>query len=227
MPKQLVTVLGLVLCLGVIAMGVFMVALPLYLQSVDVDGQTATVADTNRIYETQVQRLREEQERLDEITAAVTELRTQVPATGEFDDVFEVVGRAAEATGVVLTSVTAGQQVAFALRTGEEGGTDGAPSTPPAAETQPAEGGDASNDGTDTVPGPSADGTTAEPAGGRQQVDFTIQATAADMAQAIAFLDALRAGPRLLSTIKSTTTDSGEGFINVQLTALAYVDAEG
>ena len=51
--------------------------------------------------------------------------------------------------------------------------------------------------------------------------------TAADMDQATAFLDALRAGPRLLSSITATTTQTGEGSVDVQVTALTYVDAEG
>ena len=58
-------------------------------------------------------------------------------------------------------------------------------------------------------------------------MDFVITATAVDMAQATAFLDALRAGPRLLSTIDATTTQTGEGTIDVQLTALAFIDQEG
>ena len=47
------------------------------------------------------------------------------------------------------------------------------------------------------------------------------------MAAATAFLDALRAGPRLLSSITATTADTGEGGIMVQISALTYVDSEG
>ena len=79
---------------------------------------------------------------------------------------------------------------------------------------------------------PTGDGTDAQPVrrrrlAGRQQVDFAISVTAADMAQATAFLDALRAGPRLLSSITATATQTGEGSVDVQVSALTYVDAEG
>ena len=57
MPKHLVTAIGLIVSLGVIALGVFLVALPLYFQAVGVDAQTATVANTNTIYQAQVELL--------------------------------------------------------------------------------------------------------------------------------------------------------------------------
>ena len=47
------------------------------------------------------------------------------------------------------------------------------------------------------------------------------------MAQATAFLDALRAGPRLLSSVIATSTQSGAGDVDIQISALTYVDAEG
>ncbi|MBW9094076.1 type 4a pilus biogenesis protein PilO [Microbacterium jejuense] len=218
MPKHLVTAIGLIVSLGVIALGVFLVALPLYFQAVGVDAQTATVANTNTIYQAQVDSLTEQQQNLDQINADVAQLRAQIPADGQLDDVFEVVGRAAEDTGVQLTAVTAGEQVAFVARTGVE---DPDAAATPAPEPTPA--------ATDAAADTTATGDAATPApptatDSRQQVDFTISATAGDMAQATAFLDALRAGPRLLSSITATSTQSGEGTVALQITALTYVD---
>jgi len=220
MPKHLVTAIGLIVSLGIIALGVFLVALPLYFQAVNVDAQTATVTGTNTIYQAQVDNLTAQQENLDQINSDVAELRAQIPADGQLDDVFEVVGRAAESTGVQLTAVTAGEQVAFAVRTGAEG----ADAAAPAAQPTPA----ATDAATDTS-GSTDAATPAPPAAtdSRQQVDFTISATAGDMAQATAFLDALRAGPRLLSSITATTSQSGEGTVTLQISALTYVDEEG
>lgn len=224
MPKHLVTVLGLILSLGVIALGFFLVAVPQFFQALGVDAQTATVANTNAIYQAQVDTLREEEERLDEINAAVADLRSQIPATGQLDDVFEVVGRAAEASGVALTAVTAGDQVAFVVRTGVEEDPAAAPAPAPTPTPAPTTGAtDAAAGGSATTPDATA-GAGAAPTSGRQQVDFVIQATATDMAQATAFLDALRAGPRLLSNVTATTAQNGEGAIDVQITALTYVD---
>jgi TolA-binding protein len=224
MPKQLVTVIGLIVALGVIALGVFLVALPLYFQAVGVDAQTATVANTNAIYQAQVDNLNEQQANIDQINADVAELRSQIPASGQLDDVFEVVGTAAADTGVQLTAVTAGEQVAFVTRTGAtEGDAAAAPAAEPTPAPTPTDGStDASTGATDTA------APVAGPAdAGRQQVDFTISVTAPDMATATAFLDALRAGPRLLSSITATTSQSGEGSVSVQITALTYVDEEG
>ncbi|WP_349427775.1 hypothetical protein [Microbacterium sp. LWS13-1.2] len=238
MPKHLVTALGLIVSLGVIALGVFLVALPLYFQAVGVDGQTATVANTNAIYQAQVDHLTAEEENLEQINAEVSGLRSQIPATAQLDDVFEVVGRAAEASGVSLTSVTAGEQVLFTTRTGVIDGDAAAVAPAPAPEPTPAatEGAADTTTGTttDAAAGTTAGATTDAAAGGgiaaaagRQQVDFVISASATDMAQATAFLDALRAGPRLLNSITATTTQSGEGTFDVQITALTFMDAEG
>ena len=224
MPKQLVTALGLVVSLGVIALGVFLVALPLYFQAVGVDGQTATVANTNAIYQAQVDHLTEEEANLAQINAEVSELRSQIPATGQLDDVFEVVASAAEASGVSLTAVTAGEQVAFTARTGATEGDAAAVAPAPAPTPSATEG------ATDPTAGTTTDAAAPLDAGaatGRQQVDFVISATADDMEQATAFLDALRAGPRLLNSITATTTQSGEGTFDVQISALTFVDTEG
>ena len=228
MPKHLVTALGLIISLGVIALGVFLVALPVYFQAVTVDGQTATVASTNAIYQAQVDNLRAEEDNLDQINADVAELRSQIPATAQLDDVFEVVGQAAEASGVSITSVTAGEKVAYVVRTGVV--DDESAAVAPAPEPTPApttEGTDAATGDTATVPDAATGAGVVTAAPGRQQVDFVISATAADMAQATAFLDALRAGPRLLNNVTATATQSGEGTVDIQITALTYVDEEG
>ena len=87
---------------------------------------------------------------------------------------------------------------------------------------------EATDGATDTDTGTTTeDAHAVATAGGRQQVDFAIHATATDMAQASAFLDALRAGPRLLNGIIATATQAGGGAISVQIDALTYIDAEG
>lgn len=222
MSKPLVTAIGLVLSLGVIALGIFLVAMPLYFQAVGVIAETATVAQTNAIYQAQVDSLQEQEENLDQINASVAGLRSQIPATAQLDDVFEVVGRAAEASGVALTAVTAGEQVAFATRTSAAETEAAAPA--PAPEPTPTDG------ATDAAAAPSAAPTAplgSVGATGRQQVDFEIRATAADMAQATAFIDALRSGPRLLSSVIASSTSGAAGSVDIQISALTYLDAEG
>jgi hypothetical protein len=224
MSKRIVTAIGLIVSLGVIALAVFLVASPLYVQAVAVDAQTATVAQSNSVYQAQVDSLHQQKQNIDQINASVTALRSQIPSTGKLDDVFEVVGHAASASGVALTTVTAGDQVVFVARTAatDEQATVPAPApapTPAPSSTQAAD--------APATPAPDAGSGGTAAASGRQQVDFAIQASAVDMAQATAFLDALRAGPRLLSSITASTTQSGEGTVDIQVSALTYVDAKG
>jgi hypothetical protein len=221
MPKHIITAVGLIVSAGVIALGVFLVALPVYFQAVAVDTQTAAVASTNEVYQTQVDELHAQEANIGQINANVTQLHSQIPATGQYDDVFEVIGRAAEASAVSIDSVTAGEQVIFVARTGA--GTDAA--VAPAADPGPEPTGDATDASTETADAPPT--TDAATTDGRQQVDFAISATAVDMGQAIAFLDALRAGPRLLSSITATTTQSGDSAVTIQVSALTYIDREG
>lgn len=224
MSRTLITTLGLVVSFGIVALGVFLIALPVYLQSVAIDTQTATVASTNALYQAQVDTLREQEENLPEIIASVDLLRSQIPATAQLDDVFEVIARAAETSGASIQSVTAGEQVAFMA--GTAGG--GAAAATPADGSGTTDG--AASDGTTEPDGATGDGAAdppvTPPVGGRQQVDFAIQVVAADMTQATAFLDALRSGPRLLSGIESSATQSGSG-VDLQVSALTYLDSEG
>ncbi|WP_162564216.1 MULTISPECIES: hypothetical protein [Microbacterium] len=228
MPKHLVTAIGLVISLGVIALGVFLVALPLYFQAVSVDAQTATVANTNAVYQAQVDSLTAEQENLDTINANVAQLRSQIPPTAQFDDVFEVVGRAAQGSGVAITAVTAGEQVAYATRT-SAADDDAAAAAAPAPEATEGATDPATETATDPAAGTSPAATAPDATAGtaRQQADFVISATAADMDQATAFVEALRAGPRLLNSMSVTMTESGEGTVDIQIAALTYIDEEG
>jgi len=221
MPKHIVTAIGLIVSLGVIALGVFLVALPLYFQAVSVDTQTAAVASTNELYQAQVDSLTAQQGNLGEIETDVAGLRAQIPASGQLDDVFEVVAHASEASGVQIVAVTAGEQVAFATRIGSAEGDAAAAAPAPTPEPT-----DAAADTTETT-SDAAPAPDAAAAAGRQQVDFVISAAATDMAQATAFLDALRAGPRLLNSVTATMTQNGGGGVDVQISALTYVDAEG
>lgn len=231
MPKQIITIIGLILSLGIVALGIAVVAVPLYTQSVATDSQTATVASSNAVYQSQIDHLTAEDQRIDEINASVASLQKQIPATDRFDDVFEVVAKAADSSGVVLQSITVGDKVIFVQRTAatESGQPDAASggAQAPAGDATGTSGDAATSDAAtngDTTGAGTTDDTAAQPATGRQQVDFTIVVTAAEMKQASAFLDALRKGPRLLSSISATTAQTGTA-IDVQVGALAFVDS--
>lgn len=236
MPKQLITIIGLIVSLGIIALGVVLIAVPMLLSSFAVDGQTATVAASNDLYQAQVDGLKEQEARQDEIDASVAVLQSQIPVSAQLDDVFEVVANAAAASGVTITSVTAGDTAAFVVRTGATDAAADPTAADAAAQPDATPAPDPSASATDGSPtdGSATDGSATTDAGttpdaaaaGRQQVDFSIQVTASDMNQVTAFLDALRSGTRLFSSITALSTTSGDG-IEVQVDGLTFLDARG
>lgn len=228
MSKGIITLLGAVLCGAILLLGVVFGVVPLLMQALTVAGQSAQVAQTNTVYETQIASLEAEQERLDEITASIDSLRQGISSAPELDDVFELVARAAEASGVTVETIEAGESSAFTPRTAPTTVEEAAPEAP-AADASAA---DASPD---PAPTPSASVSPAteptpapapEVAAGRSQVDFTIRVDAFDMAQAVAFLDALRAGPRLFTNVDTLVSSTGI-VLDVDVTGLAYYLPEG
>lgn len=231
MPKQLINIIGLIVSIGIIALGVVLVAIPVWIQSLAVDAQTATASETNQMYQVQVDALLAEQERIDEIDASVAGLRAEIPAAADLDDVFEVIAKAANSSGVILSSATAGEPAAFVVRTAPTAVGEGVTApTAPAEDPDTESGGAGDGSGeAETEPAPEGGATEATPEQtlpARQEIDFAISATANDMAQATAFLDALRSGPRLLSLITAVTNQTGTA-VDVQITALTFVDMEG
>lgn len=224
-PRQLITLLGILACGLVIALGAVFVAAPTFLQAADTGAQTAQVSQTNQLYRTQIEGLRVQSERMPEIEAAVAGLRAEVPAADRFDEVFELIARAADASGVTVETITAGDPTPFAVRTealavGEQ--PEAAASDPAAGATpDPAAG--ATPDPA-AGPGATAPPGASEPAAveGPQQVEFTFDLKATDMGQVITFLDTLRTGPRLLLPVVTQVSRSGEG-LSLTVSALAFV----
>ena len=210
-PKQLINLLGAVVVIGVVVAGIALIALPMYGSSQTTDASARTVAQTNDVYDIQVQTLAAERERMDEITADLASLRRQIAAIPQLDDVFEIVIASAADTGATITSVTASDPEAWAPRgAASDDPTATAPADtavePASPETDATEvGGTAPADGT-TAPSPS------------QQVPLTIVVELADASQAAAFIDALGRGPRLIAPIDGTLADG-----TLTVTALAFI----
>ncbi len=49
MPKQLINIIGIVVCIGILVLAIAAVALPIYLQSIATNSQTASVAQANNL----------------------------------------------------------------------------------------------------------------------------------------------------------------------------------
>lgn len=230
-PKQLINLLGAVVVIGVVVAGVCLIALPMYGASQTTDAQARTVAQTNDVYEIQVQQLSADKQRMTEITAGLAELRREIAAIPKLDDVHEIILAAADDTGATITSVVAAEREPWApiVPGAEDGGAEApaAGATPPAdAPTAAAEPGadapaDAATGGpADTAPEASAP-ADAE-ASPQQQIPLTITVELADATQAAAFIDALGRGPRLLSPTNGTLTDG----TTLVVSALAFIRTE-
>lgn len=227
MPKQLINLLGVVACAVVLVLAIALGALPIYFASLATGTQTALAAQNNDLLESQVDGLLLEQERLDEISASVSSLREQVPTSNRLDGVFELIARAAATTNVQVQTVAAEDNAPFITRTspvrvGEEpepSPTETMTDVPTGEAATPEAEGTTEAADVDATPTPITDGAPLE---GRQQVAFTIDVTASQLQDAITFLDRLRDGPRLLSTIETSIIPTGTRF-DVSVAALAFV----
>jgi hypothetical protein len=228
MAKQLINLVGGLAVVAALLGGVFLIALPLFSAAEKVSADAQRVEGDNVVFDAQLAALRADAERFDQIEADVAELRAQIPADTRADDVFEIVGAAAAESGVTVVSVTAAEVEAWSPRIGgtdDDGAADAAqaqaPASEPAATAAPAETPAPSGGTADTV-APAPEESAASP---RTQVSFSIAVEAADPAQAVAFVDALGRGPRLLAIVHSGLTATDDAY-DVTVSALTFVRAD-
>ncbi|MGN8551670.1 UNVERIFIED_CONTAM: hypothetical protein OHV15_03675 [Microbacterium sp. SLM126] len=215
-PKQFVNLIGAVVIVAILALGVSLIAVPLYSNSQTIDSSRREVSQTNDIYAVQVAQLSSANERIDEIDAEVATLRTQITPILKMDDIIELVLLAAVANEATIESVTVADVEAFTPRPGaaaQDASARATASDPtaPATEEQSAvddsatEGAagaadeeaadDGAADGTDTQ-APAA--TPAAEDSPQRQIPLTIEVKVDSAARAAAFMDALGRGPRLI-----------------------------
>lgn len=233
MTKQLITLIGVLISAAVLVIAVIVGVVPLVGGVFGAYGQTVMVAATNAGFEQQIDALEAEQERIEEIDAAVAELRAQIPAAENLNEVFERISRAEQDSGTQVVSVTRGDLEPFQVRSGVEDGSEspesnaaGTPSSD-GATTPPEKPIDATDQAASDAAGPPDD----QPAGAaadevrRLQVELSITIRATDTAAAVAFIDGLRAGPRAIAIDKVAVTGI-PGSLDVQITALAFIQKD-
>lgn len=225
-PKQFVNLIGAVVVVAILALGVTLVAVPLYSNSQTIEASRREVAQTNDIYSVQVAQLSSANERIDEINTDVATLRAQITPILALDDIIEIVLRSAAANGAAIESVTVADIEPFTPRPGAAAGDATARATAsdptaPAEEDQTAvdeaaadaEGDAAAADDSaaDDASGAAGTETAETPAEGespQSQIPLTIEVTVESAARAAAFMDALGQGPRLIVPT-SAKLDSG------------------
>lgn len=225
-PKQLINLLGVVVVIAVLVAGIALIALPMYGSSQTTDASARSVAQTNDIYDIQVLTLSAARDRMDEVTAALADLRRQIAAIPQLDDVFEIVIASAAEVGGTITSVSAGDPEPWSARGTAGEDAEAAVPAPESAtpETESSETTPAADAGTAAATGSAStpDAGTA-PAGESpwQQVTLTIVVELGDASQASALIDALGRGPRLIAPIDGTFADG-----TLTVTALAFIRTE-
>lgn len=140
--KQLINLAGILTVVVLLVAGIALIALPMYSESRAVDDQTRSVASNNGIYEQQIAILAEAGARVDEIDGAVAELRDQIAASPQLDDVHALVAAAAEDLDVRVVSVVADDIEPWLPRDqlDEEGNAVAAETPAPAADAATADG---------------------------------------------------------------------------------------
>ncbi|MDT0158035.1 hypothetical protein Q9R19_10410 [Microbacterium sp. ARD32] len=242
MTKQLVALIGGLVCAAVFALGILLGVLPLISGGTTALEQTGQAQATNRTYEQQVQSLTEAKERMPQTEASVADLRAQIPTAPLLDQAFAIVDAAATRAEAQITSIGRGELTAFEPRpTPPRAGlvaeqpsapADAAADAEASDTTDPAAaGGTASMNTPDAATDPSSAGggaasAPAPAASGRQQVRITIAVTAPTMDAVTTFLDGLRGSGRLLAVDKTTVTDGSGGF-DVRVEAITFLQTDG
>ena len=107
--KQLINLLGILLAVVVLVAGLALIAYPMFAQALDTDTKTRTVAQTNSVYQAQVDSLSAAEADSVQLDASLADLRLQIAATPKLDDVYEIVDTAAKKADVMAKA--AGQTV--------------------------------------------------------------------------------------------------------------------
>jgi len=209
--KQFINVIGVVLVVAVLVAGVALIALPMWSQAQSTDASTQNVAQTNAMYQAQIDQLSAAENRIDEIDSHIAALRMEITSFTKLDDVFELIVEAVEKHELILDSVKATDAEPFAPRVGT-----------PTETVAPVE--STSTDVGEDVAEPTAAEPASDAVAGQLQVAITIELVVPDAATAMAFVDDLRVGPRLLLPIDVTLSESDN---TLTVTLLTFIRTEG
>jgi type II secretory pathway pseudopilin PulG len=234
--RRLINLAGTLLVVIALVAGTMLTALPIYLESRDLNAQEQDVAASNQLLQTQIDALRAKEAELPQVEQDLAELHAQFPSIPQLDDATQLVVKAAGKVNAGIESVQFGGFAPFAPRDATLL-TDQLPQTatgvtPTAEQNGQGTNGqgtnsngvgdaavpDASPANADTVSdsAPSAPGMD-----GKLQFPVTVTVIAPDQAAANRFLDELRVGPRLLR-IDAVNADTNEDD-SLKLTVTGFV----
>lgn len=185
--KHTINLIGTIVVGVILLAGLLLGALPLYNEANENKDEASRIQQQNAIQRHQVTLLASKEAERAQIESKVQALQEQIASDANLDGIIRVVTAADAADSVQLRKIEPGAITPFTPAT-----------APVEGEEKKAAAGAATGDADD-----------AEPAA-LEQIPLTIEAGTKNVADAIAFLDDLRKGPRLMSNVQSVITRTGD-----------------
>lgn len=187
MSRKLINLIGTAVVLAIVLGGSALIVLPLFAGAQAAAAQAEAGAESNRITRAELDELARQEALLNQLRVRRFDLREQITEDEELRDASALASAAARMSGARIVAITFGEPQAFAPPTGTGIGDDGRPTVPEAP---------------------------AEPDVRQVQLPVTFEAEVSSPHQAAAFIDGLRAGPRLVQVVQAETsrTNSDDRF---------------
>jgi hypothetical protein len=183
MSRRLINLIGAAVVTLIILGGLMLVELPLFGAARDAVDQAKAATYSNNVIRDRLTELYKQNANAEQLRKELSDLRAQIAAADELMDASALASTAAKSSGARIVAVTFGERQVFAAPVGGGIGEDGKPSKPQ----------------------PTAAADTPQ-----VQTQVTFEAEVSSPAQAAAFLDGLRSGPRLLQVVQSTCSPTND-----------------
>ncbi len=222
MNKQIISLIGGLVAAGVLVLAFVAGVVPQLTAANSTNAQAAQVDATNQAYRAQITQLQRAKENIGQTQASVAQLHTQISADPLNWQVFRQIAVAADAAKATVESIDADDPVAFVQQAAPV--PAGSPTPAPTPTPTPAPSPSANTDAGAAASGTASTAPATASADGRLQVPFTISVTVPDAKAAIAFLDGLRKGPRLIGVVTATAASQSADGIRLDVNALAFAE---
>lgn len=183
MPRRLINLIGTAVVAAIILGSSLLVMLPLFGAAQEAVLQTKQASALNQTTRVKLDQLAAQDADLPELTRQLDILRTQLTADDELQGASALASSAAKSSGARIVSIAFGERQVFAPPSGAGIGADGKPLVPQ---------------------------TAAKPDTVQVQIPVTIEAEVSSPDRAAAFIDGLRAGPRLLQVVQATSSPTND-----------------
>lgn len=200
LDARMLNLLGVLVLVAVLGLGTTQIALPIYEGVQTTESDIEAQRQTNAALQTRLVELDEAEQRRPEIIAGIADLRAALPENQQSASALQMIENSLVSTGVFIDGHSVGVPETFVPRIDESpGAAELAAIAAASAETEAAAEEEAAAETPEGEAAPPADPAAAGPVDGpQQQIEFTLELSVPDEPTAIAFIDGLRAGPRLV-----------------------------